>query len=102
MSNNKLFKIPFGFYVENNQLISKRTQIEELLANINANADSNAQLDEEQQKEIDANKEAINQEIDRATNTDEQFIKDLDTEVSERKRMGGIINDKIDNLDEFF
>ena len=100
MSNNKLFKIPFGFYVENNQLISKRTQIEELLANINANADSNAQLDEEQQKEIDANKEAINQEIDRSTNTDEQFIKDLDTEVSERKRMGGIINDKIDNLDE--
>jgi uncharacterized small protein (DUF1192 family) len=100
MSNNKLFKIPFGFYVENNQLISKRTQIEELLANINANADSNAQLDEEQQKEIDANKEAINQEIDRSTNTDEQFVKDLDTEVSERKRMGGIINDKIDNLDE--
>ena len=100
MSNNKLFKIPFGFYVENNQLISKRTQIEELLANINANADSNAKLDEEQQKEIDANKEAINQEIDRSTNTDEQFIKDLDTEISERKRMGSIINDKIENLDE--
>jgi hypothetical protein len=100
MSNNKLFKIPFGFYVENNQLISKRTQIEELLANINANADSNAQLDEEQQKEIDANKEAINQEIDRSTNTDGQFVKDLETEISERKRMGSILNDKIDNLDD--
>ena len=100
MSNNKLFKIPFGFYVENNQLISKRTQIEELLANINANADSNAQLDEKQQKEIDANKEAINQEIDRSTNTDEQFVKDLETEISERKRMGSILNDKIDNIDE--
>ena len=100
MSNNKLFKIPFGFYDENNKLISKRTQIEELLANINANADSNAQLDEEQQKEIDANKETINQEIDRSTNVDEQFVKDLEMEVSERKRMGSILNTKIDNVDE--
>ena len=100
MSNNKLFKIPFGFYEENNQLISKRTQIEELLANINANADSNAQLDEEQQKEIESNKETINQEIDRSTNVDEQFVKDLEMEVSERKRMGSILNTKIDNVEE--
>ena len=99
MSNNKLFKVPFGFYCENNKLISKRTQIEKLLDGINNDAETNAQLDAEQGKQIAANTEAINKEVERSSNVDEQFIVDLENEITERKIMGSIINDKIGDLE---
>ena len=99
MSNN-LFKIPFGFYVENNQLVSKRTQIEQLLNGMNDSAEENAALDTEQGDKIASNTELINQEVERSTSADEQFETALEQEISERKRMGGILNTKISDLEE--
>ena len=98
MSNN-LFKVPFGFYNENVGFVSKKSQIEDLLEGINSNAESNAKMDAEQSEKIAANTEAINQEVERSSNLDSKFETDLENEISERKRMGGILNSKISDLD---
>ena len=96
---NNLFKVPFGFYNENVGFVSKKSQIEDLLDSINADAESNAQMDAEQSEKIAANTEAISQEVERSSGLDSKFEADLATEVSERKRMGDILNSKISDLD---
>ena len=96
--SKKFFNIPYG-YVENNGLISKKTQIENLLEDVQEDYAESAELDSKQEEKIAANTELIQSEVERSTEQDSEFQDALAEEVSERKRMGGILNTKISDLD---
>ena len=58
----------------------------------------NAELDAKQEEKIAANAELIQDEVERSTEQDSEFQDALTNEIAERKRMGGILNTKITNL----
>ena len=96
--NKKFFNYPYG-YIENNGLISKKTQVENILEDVQSDYAENAELDAKQEEKIAANAELIQDEVERSTEQDSEFQDALTNEIAERKRMGGILNTKITNLE---
>lgn len=96
--SKKFFNYPYG-YIENNGLISKKTQIENILEDVQGDYAANVELDAKQEEKIAANAELIQDEVARSTEQDSEFQDALTNEISERKRMGGILNTKISNLE---
>ena len=92
MSKNKFFRFPYG-YIEEKGFESKKTQLKDLL-------EDNVEVDGMQTKQIESNTAAISAEVERSSTLDEKFGKDLEEEISERKRMGSILNDKLAKLEK--
>ena len=94
----KFINIPYG-YVESNGLVSKKTQVENLLESIKEGYSDNAELDEAQELRISSNTEMIQNEVQRSTVQDTSLQDALSVEISDRKRMGTILNNKISDLE---
>ena len=91
MSKNKFFRFPYG-YIEEKGFESKKSQLKDLL-------EDNVEVDGMQTKKIESNTAAINAEVERSSSLDEKFGKELEEEISERKRMGSILNDKLSKVE---
>lgn len=97
--SKKFFNAPYG-YMDSIGLVSKKSQVEDMLNEVKESFTDNVELDAAQDEKILANASAIKEEVTRSTEQDTDFKESLDFEVSERKRMGVLLNDKISSVEK--